>query len=395
MWRERYFAHFKGVNYCNGFCRHIDLRYRREYDMTKSQKKVDKASRELLLTIIGAASDRATPGRKVRQVRHVDHLEGPVFTDAFVTVCCKKMLRITLDIRGTVRETTGLYLSDYNTYQVNPQGLARLTQDEITQGNIWAPTLHEVGHWLKINGPTIHDVAGCLSKSLAIGPAIIDDIHRSEGREAVESLLNVEIDYYYNQAVVRNWRLIDTVVIPCLWRDSWYLVCATKGVQEILTVFCFDKPGEVIAEQEETLKGAGMIALYALNKVNQTQGNHGEVGQRLTPQLVVADVEGVPGGLLTMLVVHDIMGHPNTKPIYTPQICDYLRDPACLRATLDNLQLSLALDREIPRVIALPSVDPQLTGRARSYGERAREPRDHSQGPSRRRELKYQRKGAQ
>ena len=90
----------------------------------------------------------------------------------------------------------------------------------------------------------------------------------------------------------------------------------------------------------------------------------------------------MPGSLLTMLVTHDIMGSNNTHPILIPRICDHLRDPECLRTTLDLLQLSLALNRMIPRLITSPTADTQVPDHNRAAGER-------------RRDLKHLRKGAQ
>ncbi len=93
-------------------------------------------------------------------------------------------------------------------------------------------------------------------------------------------------------------------------------------------------------------------------------------------------MRGIPGSLLTVLITHDMMGINNAHPINIPRICEHLRDPACLTATLDLLQLSLALNRVIPKLIVTLSADQQVPDHDRPAGER-------------RRDLKHLRKGAQ
>jgi hypothetical protein len=62
----------------------------------------------------------------MRQVRNFEGLEGPVFTDSYVAVCCKRMLKIVLEVRSTIMSTTGLYITDFSTYPNYPEGLTHL-----------------------------------------------------------------------------------------------------------------------------------------------------------------------------------------------------------------------------------------------------------------------------
>jgi hypothetical protein len=169
------------------------------------------------------------------------------------------------------------------------------------------------------------------------------------------------------------------VAIAATFKGSWYFICATKGISEILTLFSLDVEGTIdVLDQEGVLSDAGNLGLFALELVHQTQGNSSSVSRRQHPKLIETGVRGVPGSLLTMLIAHDVMGSANINPIYIPQICDHLKDPDTLRATYDLFQLSLALGRMIPRVICLPNTtDSQALDRARSAGERKRDLKHH------------------
>lgn len=96
-------------NKCKGFCQHIDIN-RPSNSKDPVLKRIRKLSEVCVLNMVGAALDIPTQRSQPRQVIVVEGIEGPIFTDAYVGVCCVKMKRRIVWYKNELSATQGLYI---------------------------------------------------------------------------------------------------------------------------------------------------------------------------------------------------------------------------------------------------------------------------------------------
>ena len=97
------------ANRCRGFCQHIDIN-RPDNRRDPTLKKVRKLSETIVLNMVGAALDIPIQRARVRKVIVVNGVEGPIFTDAFVGVCCTRVMKKIVWFKEELSATKGLYI---------------------------------------------------------------------------------------------------------------------------------------------------------------------------------------------------------------------------------------------------------------------------------------------
>ena len=213
--------------------------------------------------MVGLLFDRAAPGRKHKVVKTVIDTKGPVFTEACVAVCCRRLQRYLIEFKNSLKQnfdgTTGLYMLNFSEYSNFPEAISDLTSESVLQGNIWNLDPEEVRQWLGLNRTALRTLYPSVARSIVVGPINAEELINRDGHVTSREMTNVgsaitaQVNALRSGALNQIWDKVSSVATLVVFQGQWHMLTATKGHFEALIMFCLDRESPLGAQDERYL----------------------------------------------------------------------------------------------------------------------------------------------